>query len=65
MDLNNDETKKKYLVIDLFLPQMIKLKNDIEFLDGTLFLIDNTYINVDNTDHSILEMFDSHFGHPI
>ena len=66
MELNNEESKKKYLTIDRLLPKMIKIKNDIEFLDEMLFIIDDTYINVDNSEHSVLEMFDSHFNaHPI
>lgn len=65
MELNNEENKKKYLTIDRLLPKMIKLKNDIEFLDTILFTIDDTYINIDTTEHSILEMFDAHFPHQV
>jgi len=41
---------------------LVKVKNDIEFIETMLFMIEDTYLNIDVTPDSILSMFDLHFG---
>ena len=65
IELNNEETRKKALVINKILPDLAKVKNDIEFIETMLFLIEDTYINIDVTPESILSIFDTHFGNPV
>ena len=47
------------------MPDLAKVKNDIEFIETMLFLIEDTYINIDVTAESILSIFDTHFGNPV
>ena len=53
------------MVLNKILPDLAKVKNDIEFIETMLFLIEDTYINIDVTPESILSIFDTHFGNPV
>jgi len=39
-------------------PQVNKLKSDIELIEDMLFLVEDTYLNLDNAGKSILLLFD-------
>lgn len=47
------------------LPELIKAKNDIEYIEGIQFLIKDTYLNIDEPEVSILNIFDSHYGNAV
>ena len=47
------------------LPELIKAKNDIEYIEGIQFLIQDTYLNIEEPEESILNIFDLHFGNPV
>ena len=42
----------------MLFPQIEKLKNDIELIENMLFLVEDTYLNLDNESKSILLIFD-------
>ena len=48
----------------MLFPQVQKLKNDIELIEDMLFLVEDTYLNLDNAGKSILLLFDHQFLHP-
>ena len=39
-------------------PKISKVKNDLELIENMMFLIEDTYLNLDNTGKSILLLFD-------
>jgi len=45
-------------------PQVNKLKGDIELIEDMLFLVEDTYLNLDNAGKSLLLLFDHSFTHP-
>lgn len=53
------------MIIKRLLPELVKAKNDIEYIEGIQFLIQDTYLNIDNKEESILNIFDAQFGNPV
>ena len=45
-------------------PKIEKVKNDIELIENMMFLIEDTYLSLDNAGKSILLLFDHKFEHP-
>ena len=45
-------------------PQIEKIKNDIELIENMLFLIEDTYLNLDTAGQSLLLLFDHEFNSP-
>ena len=45
-------------------PQIEKIKNDIELIENMLFLIEDTYLNLDTAGKSLLLLFDHEFNSP-
>lgn len=40
-------------VINKLLPKLIKVKNDIEFIEGIQFIIEDSYLNIESGKKSI------------
>jgi len=40
------------------MPELIKVKNDIEYIEGIEFLIRDTYLNIADPAQSIMNVFD-------
>ena len=57
--MSQEETHKKSLTLQRLLPELIKVKNDIEYIEGIQFLIQDTYLNIDDSKESILNIFDT------
>lgn len=47
------------------MPELIKVKNDIEYIEGIEFLIRDTYLNIADPAQSIMNVFDPQFSHPV
>lgn len=57
--LNKEETTKKNLTMMRLFPQIRKIKDDIELIESMMWIIEDTYLNLDDPNGaSLLMMFD-------
>ena len=57
--VNEKEALRKMKVINKLLPKLIKVKNDIEFIEGIQFIIEDSYLNIESGKKSIFQLFNT------